>query len=277
MRRSPGNLAVRIALLVILVPMTAARAEPVGSARGEAQMHVDRGLALYEAKEYAAAAAELETAYALGQQRDVLYALAQARRLAGDCRGAVPLYRKFLDANPPAREADLARKNVSRCDDAKSDRDAHVAAPATPSPSAPVAPAPSPPPTPAPTTAAEAPPHSAEHAEPPKSPTVAWYRDVPGDVLLGAAAVGAGVSGFFYFASRSEVQTARSASRYDDAQAHAQRAERDRTVALIGGAAGGALLVSAVLRFVLRDKTPTNRPTVTAAIGAASSEVLVRF
>jgi hypothetical protein len=281
MRRSPGNLALRGVFLVIVVRTTAARAEPVGSARGEVQGHVDRGLALYEAKEYAAAAVELETAYALGQQRDVLYALAQAKRLAGDCRAAVPLYRKFLDANPPAREADLARKNVTRCEDAKPDKDVHVTAPQAPSPAAPTLPAPSTPTGPSPSATVEGPLHSTERAEPPKSPAVAWYKDVPGDMLLGGAVIGAGVSGFFYFSGRSQLEAARSASRYDDAQTHARGADRDRNVALVCGAAGGALLVSAILRFVLRDATPTRRPTVSIAADSPEAdrptEVLVRF
>jgi hypothetical protein len=79
MRRSRAELIGPI--LAILTHLTVARAQSAERGSSEAQAHVERGLALYEAKDYAQAAAELETAYSLKKDRDVLYALAQAKSL----------------------------------------------------------------------------------------------------------------------------------------------------------------------------------------------------
>jgi len=266
MRRSRAELLGP--LLAILVQVTAARAQSIEHASSEAQAHVERGLALYEAKDYAQAAAELETAYDLKKDRDVLYALAQAKRLAGDCPTALAHYRKFLDSNPPSRQADLARKNMARCEEAK---------PAPAPPTLPPAPPVTPPPPSSPPSESHASVRAPEPTEPPRPPRVAWYRDVPGDLLLGGGIVAGAVGGYFFYVAGSELQSARAASHYGDAQAHADRAHRDREIGVVGGAAAGALVVAAVLRYVLHDDGPAGRTASGPKVGATGSGVVVTF
>jgi tetratricopeptide (TPR) repeat protein len=251
---------------LILVHATVARAQSAEHPSTDAQSHVDKGLALYESKDYEHAASELQAAYELKKDRDVLYALAQAKRLAGDCSSALAHYREFLESNPPTKQADLARKNMARCEEAR--------APAAPIPPAPAS-TPAPPLSPSSDTHASV--RSSEPIEPVHPPRQAWYRDLPGDLLLGGGAVSGLVGGYFFYASGSELQSAKSASRYDDAQAHADRAHRDRQIAVVGGAAAGAFVLAAILRYVLHEGPVTGQTPVAAKVTASDSGVGVRF
>jgi tetratricopeptide (TPR) repeat protein len=229
-------------------------------------MHVEKGLALYESRDYANAASELQAAYELKKDRDVLYALAQAKRLAGDCPAALAHYREFLESNPPTKQADLARKNMARCEESKPSAPAIAPAPvATPSPA------------PSPSADTHASVRSPEPIEPTHAPRPVWYRDVPGDLLLGGGAVSGLVSGYFFFASGSELQSARSASRYDDAQTHSDRAHRDRQIAAVGSAAAGVFVVAAILRYVLHDGRGPEQAPAAAKVTASASGIGVRF
>jgi tetratricopeptide (TPR) repeat protein len=265
MRRSRAELMGPI--LAILGHVTVARAQSADRTSGDAQAHVERGLSLYEAKDYAQAAAELETAYDLKKDRDVLYALAQAKRLAGDCPTALVHYRSFLDSNPPSKQADLARKNMARCEEVK---------PAAVPPAAPPAQVVSPAPSSTPSPDSHASVRTPEPTEPLRAPRVAWYRDVPGDLLLGGGIVAGSVGGYFFYATGSELQSARAANRYDDAETHADRAHRDQEFAAIGAAMGGTLVVAAIVRFILRDDG-TARAATGPKVGAAASGVMVSF
>jgi tetratricopeptide (TPR) repeat protein len=248
----------------MLAYVSVARAQSVDRASSDAQAHVGKGLALYEAKDYAQAATELEAAYDLKKDRDVLYALAQSKRLAGDCPTALTHYRKFLESNPPSKQADLARKNIARCEEAKTGP----------------APAPTPPVQATPPTPSLSETHAAvpalEPMEPARAPRVAWYRDVPGDLLLGGGVAAGAIGGYFFYATSSELQSARSASRYDDAQTHTDRAHRDRQVAVVGSVVAGALVVAAVVRYVLRDDRPVERTTA-ASVGVSPAGLMVAF
>ena len=78
-----------------------------------AQALYDRALAAFAARDYPAAIRDTEAGYAIDPRREFLFAEAQAKRLAGDCRGAVVLYQRFLTTAPAAgagrRDAHRAR------------------------------------------------------------------------------------------------------------------------------------------------------------------------
>ena len=69
--------------------------------RPEAQALYDRGLGRFQTHDYASATADFEAGYAIEPRREFLFAEGQAKRLAGDCKGAVALYQRFLTTNPP--------------------------------------------------------------------------------------------------------------------------------------------------------------------------------
>jgi len=148
-------------------------------------------MALYAAHDFRAAARELEAAYALEPRREILFAQAQATRLAGDCAAALPLYQRFLASTPPQQQIEATRIAMTRCQE-----------PAV------SAPAPRPPLAAAPAVIARtmAPPVAvAVRSRPP------FYRDWKGDLLVGAGLVAGGV-GAALMASAAAT----------DADAHAQ-------------------------------------------------------
>jgi hypothetical protein len=221
-----------------------ARAE-TARIRPDAQAHLDRGLALYQAKDYTGAARAIEAAYALDPHRDLLYVWAQAKRLGGDCAGAVALYRQFLSEEPPPKEAEMARKNVTRCEREMASGAAEgraVDEPPALTPAPP--PAPSPPPT--------------LHTSPAKEPSAKepsakpWFRDLTGGLLVGAGAIGLATGGLFLWWAHDQQESARRARVYEEVVDHTQKAETRQWIAVGALAAGTGLMAAGILRYVLR-------------------------
>jgi tetratricopeptide (TPR) repeat protein len=95
-------------LAVMLAPHLAAAADAVGSATSDAEgvkeararRLAEAGLQQYRAGAYDEAIASFEAAFALAPAPGLLYNLAQAHRMKGDCPGAFALYRRYLDSDP---------------------------------------------------------------------------------------------------------------------------------------------------------------------------------
>lgn len=262
-----------VALIVAGICLMAAgraRAELPRLEKPEARKHLEAGLDHYRAKSYVDAAREIERAFALEPRPELLYTWAQALRLAGDCKSAVPLYERFLATAPPEDEALRARKNLTRC---------RELLPPTPGPSAagPSAeqmpgPLPALPPgsTPAPVAGAEPP--SSPQAASVQSPTAAgkapavvamptpappatqvpWTEDGVAHVLIAGALVSTAGAAGLYFSALDKHQAARVSTVYGDAYDRHREAELRRNLAY--GAAGLAvtLVVSTVVRYLLR-------------------------
>jgi tetratricopeptide (TPR) repeat protein len=143
-----------LALIVLLAAQAEAPMKP------EAQVLYDHAMELYGGRKYADAIRELEAAYAIEPRREILFAQAQATRLAGDCPAALTLYQRFLATDPPPQQVEATRIAAARCEG--------VVAVAPP-PVVIVKP-PAPP--------------------PPESPR--WYSDVRGGLMVGAGVVGIG-------------------------------------------------------------------------------------
>src|SRR5581483_10389971 len=186
------------------------------------------GLELYGAKDYAGAIRELEAGYALDPRREFLFAEAQARRLNGDCKSAVPLYKKFLDTEPDDVQVNAAHIALARC--------AEQMATAPPPPARSVAAA-----TTSPITT---------RAPVPPAPAGRWYKDTLGGVLAGAGiaalAVGAGFS-FAALAARDDAN--QSAATYPDFMSHWSTARGRSQIAVGAFATGAALTGVAIYRY----------------------------
>jgi hypothetical protein len=202
----------------------------------------DRGLALYQAKDYAAAVQAFEAGFALEPRREFLFANAQARRLAGDCRGAVPLYQRFLEMAPPAVQASATHIALARCAQ-------QMAAERPP---------PSPPPI---VVAPLAPP----------APPPPWWRDGAGAALLGAGVVGLGVGAGFLWAAHAALPSADTPT-HDAYQATRAKADARFTIAVVGLAGGGALVAAGVARYAWVRHTRRARPTLTIVPGGLALE-----
>jgi hypothetical protein len=68
----------------------------------EAKARYDEAMKLYAAHQYRAAIVQLEAAYAIDPRREILFAQAQATRLAGDCAAALPHLRSLPRHQPAA-------------------------------------------------------------------------------------------------------------------------------------------------------------------------------
>jgi hypothetical protein len=212
-------LAVILAVVVSLAASTAPAAPGHGAdreeVRDEAQELYELGMAHFRTRGFSEAARAFEAAYALDPRREVLFALAQATRLSGDCAGAVPLYNRFLTTDPPGHQIEAARIALARCQDPTPARPPPMARPA---------------------------PLSVQRP--------AWYRDAAGGALAAAAVLSLTAGVGLLVASRMADREHREALVYGQADARrsaAQSRQRWGTAALLsatalGLAAGGRWL-----------------------------------
>ena len=97
----------KIALLIVAI----AALETVAFAQPSAEDLHAEGQAAYDRADYEAAVAKWQASYDLSKESALLFNLAQAKRLAGDCLGALATYRRFVaasDADPASEQHQLA-------------------------------------------------------------------------------------------------------------------------------------------------------------------------
>jgi tetratricopeptide (TPR) repeat protein len=73
----------------------------------------DAGRAYHDAGEYMKAVAAFKEAYVLAPSPGLLFNIAQAYRLAGDCDDAAWMYRRYLDTGPSDQARALAEQHLS--------------------------------------------------------------------------------------------------------------------------------------------------------------------
>ena len=212
-----------------LVPAPSPSPSLVGAMSEDARAHYERGLALYTAKDYTGAIRELEAGYTIEPRREFLFAEAQARRLDGDCKNAVPLYRRFLASEPEDVQANAAHIALGRC--------AEQMASAPPPVAARPAQRAAPPPPPAP--------------RPPPPPPAPWYQDGVGAALLGAGVVGLVTGSVYTVAARAARDDANQAApTYPDYARLWDTARSRSQIAIAGFAAGATLASAAIVRYL---------------------------
>jgi tetratricopeptide (TPR) repeat protein len=84
----------------------------------KARLLADKGRAFHNAGDYNSAVAAFKEAYVLAPSPGLLFNIAQAYRLAGNCDEAAWMYRRFLDTNPIGSHKTLAENHlavVERC------------------------------------------------------------------------------------------------------------------------------------------------------------------
>ncbi len=234
MRRTGSALLVA-ALLVGATAGGGARAQEKDSAAGPGAAELFRlGKQAYDRQEYARAAELFTRCHARSGDPSLLFNIAQAERLAGDCAAAAGHYRKFLaevpDAsNRPDAEAKLA--DMERCVAARS--------PDSPPPPAPVAVA-------------------SVAREPEASPAAG--ASSAGLWVAGGGGLALGVSAFFWYrawdADRELDELFADGGVYDaHHQDLADRIDTSRTLAIVTGAVGAAAIAGGlVYHFALRPR-----------------------
>jgi tetratricopeptide (TPR) repeat protein len=214
--------------------------KPTAAMSEEARAHYERGLELYGAKDYAGAIHELDAGYTLDPRREFLFAEAQAHRLNGDCKSAVPLYKKFLDSDPDDVQVNAAHIALARC------AEQMATAPATP-----------------PARTATSTPITAPTPGLPSAPPSPWYRDTMGGVLLGAGVAALAVGSGLRFAAQAASDDAnRTSPTYPDYQSRWSTARSRSQIAFGAFAAGAALTAGAIYRYfhVRRAHAPALAP-----------------
>jgi hypothetical protein len=233
------RLAGRVLVVIVLSAPLLAAAQPARTPPSElARGLAERAKRHFDAKEYDKAAAALRAALRFEPKPQFMYALAQAQRLGGDCAGAIQSYQQFLGTSPPARQAEAARENITRCEAELTARPASQPEAVAPGASQPA------------------------EASPRRAP---WYRDVLGDSLAGGGLALAIAGAAVWGVGRGEAKKANSASTYDAWVSHSDGAMALQRAGVAVLSVGGALIVAGVVRYVLRPARRLERPVVTAA------------
>lgn len=274
-----GRRLVVVAVMLLLGVPAGAQAQRRHGLRPEARRHLDRGLALYAQHRFREAVAEFQAAYQLDAEPALLYDIANAQRLSGDCPSAIPTFETFLKLAPAADVAALARANLERCRAALTPPvPVEPAEPPAASASAPAAaPAPPPPVPAAPATGASLEPASrAPTLRAPRAP--AWYQDRWGDALAIGGLVATATGLLLFRSGRSDAQDANGAPTYGDYRAHGDGAEARQTVGISLLVTGGALGVAAVARYALHAgrQSPSGASVAAAPLPRGALVVLGR-
>lgn len=111
--------SVLLAAIAIAIAPVAARGDDAGtSIPAKARALADRGRAFHDAGDYPHAIAAFTQAYVIAPSPALLFNLAQAYRLQGNCDDAALMYRRYLATNPDPEQralAELHLANVERC------------------------------------------------------------------------------------------------------------------------------------------------------------------
>ncbi|HVK82449.1 MAG TPA: hypothetical protein VM513_00010 [Kofleriaceae bacterium] len=218
--------------------MVLAIALPAAAAAGpkeEAQAHIGKATEAHQKSDFATALKELEAAYALDPQPELLYAIGQVYLKLDRCPDAISYYERYLATAPTLEAAGQAQEAIDAC---------KAKAPPPP-PEEPVVPPPPPPPS-----------------------TSAWYKDPVGGALVGGGVIAAAVGVVFYLGAQSELDDAEQATLLPEYQDHVDSARSKRLVSVVLFGAGSAMVVGGIVRYMTRgDSSEATRVGVVPTSG----------
>jgi tetratricopeptide (TPR) repeat protein len=181
----------------------------------EAQKHIAKATEAHQAGKFDVALTELQTAYTLDPQPDLLYAIGQVHVKLNKCDDAVASYEKFLASNPPAEPAAAAKEAIQTC---KASAPTTAAAPTSEPATEP----------------------AAAPADPPKPEGKAFYTDTVGSVLVGTGTVSMIVGVVLYSTAVSKLDDAERAPTHEEHSNLVDEAKGRRNTALVFGVIGAA-------------------------------------
>jgi tetratricopeptide (TPR) repeat protein len=219
-----------------------------GVASADPAADMKKGIELYKAGKYADAAEVLKRAYDLAPKPETLFALAQAERLAGDCKIAAKHYHKVIEDIGDFNVAKLVQQNLALCE-----KDEPPPPRSEPEPAQKSEPA--------------APP-------PPQIITTIVTHDVPHTdavavtfVTFGGIAVGA--AGGLYIAATGNRKAAETAGTLDESNRLVDRAHSQQIAAFVTGGMGVALLGYGIYRLVSSDPPKADVAIAPSSTGGA--------
>lgn len=204
----------------------AAKPLPIQLEDEQARAHFSTGMDAWGEKDLGTAQRELEAAYAIEPEPQLLYALGQLARLRGDCERARERFTAYLATNPSEKSAKETRVNMERC---------------TPAEPEATAPPPEPkPPVDATPPVVDTPPPAAK----PKPDGLGIGLTVAGSTV---ALLGVGLFGGS-FVERSHAEDD---ANVDDFERHVSRSKAEYWSGVALMSVGTALLVGGIVRLVL--------------------------
>lgn len=228
----------------------------------EAKEHIDKATAAHKDGRWEEAKAELEAAYVLDPQPQLLYALGQVHVKLGRCEEAIARYEEFLRTEPPQAARESASQAIVTCKvalahaEARAQREPHEAPTTTNATTVPAAGDVA-----ANTVAAEG--GTSDVAVVVGAPAKPWYRErAVGLALVGVGATSTLVGALLYVRARGTLSDADSAATYDEAERLVEDARRARMMSVVLGAAGVAMLAGGVVYYVKLDRDEPRRVSV---------------
>jgi tetratricopeptide (TPR) repeat protein len=187
--------------------------------------HVAAATAAHSAGKYADAETELVIAYSLDAKPDLLYALGQVHVQRSQCPQAIAYYERFLAAQSDGAPAEQAKEAIQKCR-----TNPQGVAEAKPAP-----------------LDLPAPKDQGRASEP-------FYKDIIGDALVGGGIACAAAGGFMYMQALAKLDDAEKAPTYPEQQALVDSAHQKRTLALVLGGGGVALIGSGLVKYMLHGR-----------------------
>lgn len=253
-------------VLVLATPTAFAQKPDVSALEASAKKH-------YELAEYDAAIADFKEAFRLSDAPGYLFNIAQAYRLAGNCREAATFYKTFLRRVPDAPNAAKVRAQITEMETC-------AAKQPEPTPTPAPTPTPTPPPptattTPAPVPATPPAPDADEEERPRPQSNRRWML-YTGIGAAGAGAIGLGLGVKFALDGGSKNDELKKACATSCTSAQAKQIISDGNAAnrnaVIATVAGGALLAGGVVLVVLsRMGHETPAVAIVPTIGGATA------
>ncbi len=197
----------------------------------------EKGRKHHDAGDFAAAVAAFKEAYVLAPSPSLLFNIAQAYRLAGNCDESAWMYRRFLDTDPRGTQRQLAETHLGAVEKCGSGGLRITVIPPTIETR-----------TPAPDPTLTVSDDTSWSARGNRYKRAGVYTAVGGGVLL----IGAALFAFdAHNASNSVEESYKRGGRWSDVQALDARGERSETIATVLGVGGGVAMLSAAVLYGL--------------------------
>ena len=229
----------RALLLVaaLAIPARADNALSPDRVPNKARALAEKGKAAHQAGDYEVAVSSFKEAYVLAPSPGLLFNIAQAYRLAGNCDEASWMYRRFLDTGPIGVHRRLAEQHLSAVEKC-SEGALKVTAPTPPRLDARV----------------PEPKLSARAKAMPSDDRGKTYRRWGLYVGVGGAAGLAAAAAFAIDAKQASdtvAETYRRGGRWSDIADDDERGKRSATIATVAGVAGGAAAATGIVLYAL--------------------------
>ncbi|HEU4727081.1 MAG TPA: hypothetical protein VFT22_04310 [Kofleriaceae bacterium] len=270
-------------LALVAIALASAPAAALAGNKEDAKAHVAKATRAHKDGQYETARVELEAAYALDPQPDLLYALGQVHAKLGDCGEAVTYYKRFAATQTSPQVAQIVDQAIAACKPSSDPAPAaaepgpeglaveHPAENPPIEPARPAAPPPATRPQPSPFS-------SAPRAPAPRSP---WYTDKIGDALVAAGLIATVIGAVEYRGAVSDLDAAEdpaSTTSLDRYHELIDSAREKRATSIVFAGAGGALIAAGIVRYVMHSgKTEARSVGVAPARGGGVVTVLGRF